>query len=499
MSELSRDFGRKGAAGLASVALAAAIVCELSTPAAAERPERYQRERYSERYQQERNQRDRGTQEARRPVVAAPDPEPLQAEGPLLMLVSLNKQRMYVYDSKGLLTQTRVSSGMKGFDTPVGIYSILQKNADHKSNIYELAPMPHMQRLTMTGIALHGGVVPGYPASHGCVRLPFEFAKKFFGMTELNQRVVISPDVQAPVRFEHPMLFTALPPGTMASISDGFSDKTASNESGLTTVAATAEIAPRTLMSVADERVRERIDLVNAAERAKLAISEAQTNSETANKAASDKRNALKRAQGSADEARRVAAKAAKSKSSAESNLASISKRLAGDLSKMKSDKLEALRKSEVEAKDRIPALAAAAEQAAAEAERTRTDLAAAQAAYKEADAARANAKANIKAVVAAEKKAANAIVAFDRAERNRDFPVSVFVSTKTSKIMIRQGFELLSRGSGHHREPGAASRDLPDVRHELARLEPNRAQLDGCRSHREFSPRTGRAGRGLG
>ena len=444
VSELSRDFGRVSAAGLASVALAVAIVGELSTPAAAERPERHQRERYSERYQQERNQRDRGTQEARRPVVAAPDPEPLQAEGPLLMLVSLNKQRMYVYDSKGLLTQTRVSSGMKGFDTPVGIYSILQKNADHKSNIYESAPMPHMQRLTMTGIALHGGVVPGYPASHGCVRLPFEFAKKFFGMTELNQRVVISPDVQAPVRFEHPMLFTALPPGTMASISDGFSDKTASNESGLTTVAATAEIAPRTLMSVADERVRERIDLVNAAERAKLAISEAQTNSETANKVASDKRNALKRAQGSADEARRVAAKAAKSKSSAESNLASISKRLAADLSKMKSDKLEALRKSEVEAKDRIPALAAAAEQGAAEAERTRTDLAAAQAAYKEADAARANAKANIKAVVAAEKKAANAIVAFDRAERNRDFPVSVFVSTKTSKIMIRQGFELL-------------------------------------------------------
>jgi lipoprotein-anchoring transpeptidase ErfK/SrfK len=445
MSELSRDFGRKGAAGLASVALAAAIVCELSTPAAAERPERYQRERYSERYQQERNQRDRrDTQEARRPVVAAPDPEPLQAEGPLLMLVSLNKQRMYVYDSKGLLTQTRVSSGMKGFDTPVGIYSILQKNADHKSNIYESAPMPHMQRLTMTGIALHGGVVPGYPASHGCVRLPFEFAKKFFGMTELNQRVVISPDVQAPVRFDHPMLFTALPPGTMASISDGFSDKTASNESGLTTVAATAEIAPRTLMSVADERVRERVDLVNAAERAKLAIGEAQTNSEAANKVANDKRNELKRAQGSADEARRVAAKAAKSKSSAEGNLASISKRLAGDLSKMKSDKLEALRKSEVEAKDRIPALAAAAEQAAAEVERTRTSLAAAQAAYKEADAARANAKANIKAVVAAEKKAANAIVAFDRAERNRDFPVSVFVSTKTSKIMIRQGFELL-------------------------------------------------------
>ena len=145
----------------------------------------------------------------------------------------------------------------------------------HKSNIYESAPMPHMQRLTMTGIALHGGVVPGYPASHGCVRLPFEFAKKFFGMTDLNQRVVIAPDVQSPVRFEHPMLFTALPRGTWRRSATELPTKRPRNDSGLTTVAATTDIAPRTLMSVADERVRERIDLVNAAERAKLAISEA--------------------------------------------------------------------------------------------------------------------------------------------------------------------------------------------------------------------------------
>src|SRR5690606_34916426 len=111
-------------------------------------------------------------------------PKALASEGPLLMLVSLNQQRMYVYDSHGLVVQTRVSSGRSGHETPVGIYSILEKKVDHTSNIYLDAKMPHMQRLTMTGIALHGGVIPGYPASGGCVRLPYDFARRFFNMTD---------------------------------------------------------------------------------------------------------------------------------------------------------------------------------------------------------------------------------------------------------------------------------------------------------------------------
>jgi hypothetical protein len=110
----------------------------------------------------------------------------------------------------------------------------------------------------------------------------------------------------------------------------------------------------------------------------------------------------------------------------------------------MKSDKLEALRKSETEAKDRIPALAAAADQAAAEAERTRAEAASLQSAFKEADAARVKAKADIKATATAEKKAANAVVVFDRQEGNRELPVSIFISSKTSKVMLRQGFEVV-------------------------------------------------------
>lgn len=436
---------------MASVALAAVIVFELPTPAAAERPER--RERYSERYESDRyrersrdSRRDQRPTQPAREATAAPEPEPLRANGPLTMLVSLNKQRMYVYDSKGLFTQTRISSGMKGFDTPVGIYSILEKKVDHASNIYESAPMPHMQRLTQTGIALHGGVVPGYAASHGCVRLPFEFAKKFFNHTDVNQRVVIAPDAQAPIEIDHALLFAALPRGNVASISSELANPDG-GDTGLQRIAATADIAPRTLLSVAEDRTQERIRLVDAAAAAKDAISQAEADLPEASRAADDAKKALRRAQGTADKAKSAAAKAAKAKSSAESNLASISKRLAGDTSKMKSDKLEALRKSEIEAKDRIPALTTAAEQASAEADRTAKEAASLQAASKQAEAARVKAKAAIKTTVADEKKAEKAIEIFDRQDRNRDRTVSVFISSKTSMIKVRQGWENIYEG----------------------------------------------------
>lgn len=456
VSRLSALTGFIAHQGVVRVALAAAMICQLSMPAAAERPYRYQqdRERYEQRYRQDRYDRyqrnrqseDGNRQQSRRTAAEAPTPEPLQAEGPLTMLVSLSKQRMYVYDSKGLFTQTRISSGQKGFDTPVGIYSIIEKKEEHASNIYESAPMPHMQRLTQTGIALHGGVVPGYAASHGCVRLPFEFAKKFFNFTDVNQRVVIAPDAQAPVEIDHSLLFAALPRGNVASISSELANG-ATGGTGLQRVAATADIAPRTLLTVAGERTHERIRLVDAAAAAREASAKAETDLPEAMRATDDAKKSMRRAQGIADTAKRNAAKAARAKSNAEGTLASISKRLAGDLSKMKSDKVEALRKDETEAKDRIPALAAAADQAAAEAERTAKEAAAAQAAYKEAEAARVKAKAAIKTTEANEKKAEKAIEIFDRQEGNRELPISVFISSKTSTVRVRQGWENIYEG----------------------------------------------------
>ncbi|HEX6396891.1 MAG TPA: L,D-transpeptidase, partial [Steroidobacteraceae bacterium] len=114
--------------------------------------------------------------------------------GPLLMVVSLDEQRAYVYRNGVLTGVTTVSTGKKGHETPTGVFTILQKNKDHFSNIYDNAPMPYMQRLTWGGIALHAGGLPGYPASHGCIRLPSEFARQLFEVTSTGMTVVVASE-----------------------------------------------------------------------------------------------------------------------------------------------------------------------------------------------------------------------------------------------------------------------------------------------------------------
>ena len=130
---------------------------------------------------------------------------------PVMAIVSLRNQRITVYDADGWILRAPVSSGQKGRETPSGVFSVLQKNAEHYSNLYEDAYMPHMQRLTWSGIALHGGLLPGYPASHGCVRLPFDFAERLFGATRLGMRVIVTPSDVAPVEIAHPALFRSKP------------------------------------------------------------------------------------------------------------------------------------------------------------------------------------------------------------------------------------------------------------------------------------------------
>jgi L,D-transpeptidase catalytic domain len=125
---------------------------------------------------------------------------------PIIAIVSLRSQRITVYDAKGWTLRAPVSSGQKGRETPAGIFSIIQKNAEHFSNLYDDAYMPHMQRITWSGIALHGGVLPGRPASHGCVRMPFEFAADLFDATRMGMRVIVAPQDVTPVEIKHPAL-----------------------------------------------------------------------------------------------------------------------------------------------------------------------------------------------------------------------------------------------------------------------------------------------------
>jgi hypothetical protein len=129
------------------------------------------------------------------------------AGDPVMVIVSLRSQRVEVYDAQGWILRAPVSSGQKGRETPAGIFSVLQKDAEHYSNLYEDGYMPHMQRLTWSGIALHGGPLPGYPASHGCVRMPFAFAARLFDATRLGLRVIVAPTDAVPVEIAHPTLF----------------------------------------------------------------------------------------------------------------------------------------------------------------------------------------------------------------------------------------------------------------------------------------------------
>ena len=133
---------------------------------------------------------------------------PASGSAPLLAIVSLNDQRVTVYDANGRkMLQSPVSTGSTNYETPVGIYSVVQKKEQHQSNQYEDGNMPFMQRITWTGIALHAGVLPGHPASHGCVRLPIAFAERLFGLTDIGLRVIVVRDDMAPGEIAHPALF----------------------------------------------------------------------------------------------------------------------------------------------------------------------------------------------------------------------------------------------------------------------------------------------------
>jgi lipoprotein-anchoring transpeptidase ErfK/SrfK len=126
---------------------------------------------------------------------------------PLVISVSISSQRVKIYDANGLFAEAPVSTGMPGHPTPQGVFSVIEKDRYHHSNIYSGAPMPFMQRITWGGVAMHAGVLPGYPASHGCIRMPMDFATKMWGWTKMGARVFVTPaEVPAPTAFSHPFL-----------------------------------------------------------------------------------------------------------------------------------------------------------------------------------------------------------------------------------------------------------------------------------------------------
>jgi L,D-transpeptidase catalytic domain len=160
-----------------------------------------------------------GSSSERRATKAeARTPPPPPPTGPLTIAISIAKQRVTVFDQDKPIMEAPVSTGMPGHPTPQGIFSVIQKERFHRSNIYSGAPMPFMQRITWSGVAMHEGVLPGHAASHGCIRMPGSFAVTLFKTTKIGVRVLIAQNTMEPKEFSHPRLFTPIKPEPVATL-----------------------------------------------------------------------------------------------------------------------------------------------------------------------------------------------------------------------------------------------------------------------------------------
>ena len=165
------------------------------------------------------------------------------AKGPLQIIISIADQRISVYDDGTLIARSSVSTGVQGHPTPIGVFSIIGKELWHRSNIYSAAPMPYMQRITWSGIALHAGVLPGHPASHGCIRLANDFAIRLWRLTKRGTRVIIAHHDVHPVQIASPRLFSK--PKTASSSQESSVDAFAGKDA-LTLAISPTPLVPNT-------------------------------------------------------------------------------------------------------------------------------------------------------------------------------------------------------------------------------------------------------------
>jgi hypothetical protein len=178
---------------------------------------------------------------------------PRDAGEPIMAIVSIKQQQLTIYDADGWILRAPVSSGVTGRETPAGVFAVVEKDKDHHSSLYDDAWMPHMQRITWSGIALHGGPLPGYAASHGCIRLPYAFAEKLFDKTRVGFRVIISPTDAEPADFSDPKLFVPNPEAIAAAPAkaEALAKEAAEAEAIAEGAKTTAAAAPRTAMTAA--------------------------------------------------------------------------------------------------------------------------------------------------------------------------------------------------------------------------------------------------------
>lgn len=380
-------------------------------------------------------------------------------ESPLLLLVSIGKQRIRAFDSSGELSSSRISTGQPGFDTPTGVFSILEKKVYHTSNIYEGAPMPHMQRLTWSGIALHAGVVPGYRASHGCIRLPASFAKSLYDITRVGGRVIVTPEEIDPIPFSHPNLLKPLPAENPPALARYGATKVAANDQGprmaefpklfgVTSALAEAAREPGAFLP-ARPRSRAEARLLTAAKLQK--IKDDLRNAQSAKDSASDKaRAALEKSRALApkvEEANKVLSSLRDSIAAAEKDLASVMAAFeafhTGTISPKSTDaQTPALDESELEQS----ILDARADVDAARADLVRAELefATLLGSAVSAEKAKADAEQDVRDAVTFLRTAQGDLIDYNREVASNNKNISIFVSMKAERIYVRQGQEPL-------------------------------------------------------
>jgi hypothetical protein len=173
------------------------------------------------------------------------------SKGPLQIIISIADQRISLYENGILIAQSSVSTGVERHPTPLGVFSVIGKKKWHRSNIYSGAPMPYMQRITWSGIALHAGDLPGYPASHGCIRLTNAFAIRLWHLTKRGTRVIIAPEDVRPVEITNPQLFAQKP--RVASMSPESGTPTLASNDGVAAAGVHAPLVSGIPVSSPDE------------------------------------------------------------------------------------------------------------------------------------------------------------------------------------------------------------------------------------------------------
>lgn len=414
---------------------------------------------------------------AARDIVLRPVAEVERTPSPLLLLVSIRKQKVRVFDVNGEFASSRISSGQPGFDTPTGVFSILEKNQTHFSNIYDGAPMPFMQRITWSGIAFHAGVVPGYRASHGCIRLPHSFAKSLFGLTRTGARVIISQDEAQPVRFEHANLFKPLPVDAImntGALATG-ETKVAVNDTGpdqpdamplftgiSSAFAGALPSRPRS-RTEADRMMSEKISNLQAglksAEAAKVAASEKAKivlkETEAAAATLANERKVIETVRATINAADQRKAAAIRAFEAYMKGEAAVVEKPDQSLSDRRSRRRAGKRDAEIAARpeprseDREANLEDAIVDLTIAADRVRDEAAKREMAFAGVQASLARANADREAAIAAVrdtqielKSTQTALIEANKEQVRRAKPLSVFVSLKSKRIFLRQGFE---------------------------------------------------------